>query len=55
MAPAQEQFEGWCGLGPESAKGKMVWQGYEPKPFEESDVDIEVRHIQVPSRFDHQC
>ena len=47
MAPKQEQFEGWCGLGPESAKGKMVWQGYEPKPFEESDVDIEISHCGV--------
>jgi alcohol dehydrogenase (NADP+) len=55
MTPTEEQFEGWCGLGPESAKGKMVWQGYEPKPFEESDIDIEVRHIRVPSPLNMAC
>ena len=36
------KFEGWVGLGPESAQGKMEWQGFDPKPFEETDVDIEV-------------
>jgi alcohol dehydrogenase (NADP+) len=39
---AVEQFEGWCGLAPDAAQGKMVWQGYQPKEWEESDVDIEV-------------
>ncbi|KAK4502367.1 hypothetical protein PRZ48_005792 [Zasmidium cellare] len=40
-------FEGWCGLAPDSADGKMVWQGYEPKPWEEDDVDIEISHCGV--------
>ena len=39
---SETKFEGWVGLGSESAEGKMVWQGYTPKPFEEMDVDIEV-------------
>lgn len=41
---ADVSFEGWVGLNAESAQGKMVWQGYMPKTFEETDVDIEVGH-----------
>lgn len=36
------KFEGWMGLDAESAKGNMVWQEYEPKPWEETDVDIKI-------------
>ena len=36
------KFEGWIGLGPESAEGKMQWGEFEPKKWEEEDVDIEV-------------
>ncbi|KAF7196272.1 NADP-dependent alcohol dehydrogenase 6 [Pseudocercospora fuligena] len=39
---SDQAFEGWCGLAPDAAQGKMVWQGYEPKPFEDQDVDIEI-------------
>ncbi|KYK56171.1 hypothetical protein DCS_08138 [Drechmeria coniospora] len=38
------KFEGWVALDPSSAEGKMVWQEYEPKAWEESDVDIQVTH-----------
>ncbi|KAK8207864.1 hypothetical protein M8818_004117 [Zalaria obscura] len=41
------KFEGWAGLNPDSAKGNLVWQGYEPKPFEETDVDIEISHCGI--------
>ncbi|KAJ6089271.1 hypothetical protein N7467_004487 [Penicillium canescens] len=41
------KFEGWCGLSPEAAKGKMVWQEFEPKPWEETDVDIKVTHCGI--------
>lgn len=49
---ADASFEGWVGLDAESAQGKMVWQGYKPKTFEETDVDIEVGHPETvrPSR-----
>lgn len=47
MAGEKEVFEGWCGLAPDAAEGKMVWQGYEPKPFDETDVDIEISHCGV--------
>ncbi|GIZ45711.1 hypothetical protein CKM354_000886600 [Cercospora kikuchii] len=40
-------FEGWCGLDKHSAEGNMVWQGYQPKEFEETDVDIEISHCGV--------
>ena len=40
---ADASFEGWVGLDAESANGKMVWQGYQPKTFEETDVEIEAR------------
>ena len=38
------KFEGWMGLDPSSAEGNMVWQEFEPKPWEENDVDIRVTH-----------
>ncbi|KAH6693485.1 zinc-binding dehydrogenase [Plectosphaerella plurivora] len=41
------KFEGWVGLGPDAAAGRMVWQSFEPKPWEESDVDIKVTHTSV--------
>ncbi|OQD80130.1 hypothetical protein PENANT_c039G04796 [Penicillium antarcticum] len=41
------KFEGWCGLSPEAGKGKMVWQEFEPKPWEETDVDIKVTHCGI--------
>ncbi|KJZ73110.1 hypothetical protein HIM_07494 [Hirsutella minnesotensis 3608] len=38
------KFEGWMGLDPSSAEGNMVWKEYEPKPWEETDVDIRITH-----------
>lgn len=35
------------GLNKESANGKMVWQEFEPKPWEETDVDIKVTHCGI--------
>lgn len=40
-------FEGWMGLDPDSAKGNMKWQGYEPKKFEDADVDIKITHCGI--------
>jgi alcohol dehydrogenase (NADP+) len=34
------KFEGWVGLDANSAKGNMVWQEFEPKTFEETDIDV---------------
>ncbi|RAK72267.1 NAD(P)-dependent alcohol dehydrogenase [Aspergillus fijiensis CBS 313.89] len=41
------KFEGWMGLGPEASEGKMVWQEFEPKPWEETDVDIKITHCGI--------
>ncbi|KAF4977541.1 hypothetical protein FZEAL_5912 [Fusarium zealandicum] len=38
------KFEGWMGRGPLSAEGNMVWKEYEPKPWEETDIDIKITH-----------
>lgn len=36
------KFEGWVGLDKSAAEGQMVWQEFEPKAWEETDVDIKV-------------
>jgi alcohol dehydrogenase (NADP+) len=41
------KFEGWCGHGPESAKGQMKWGEYEPKAWSEDDVDIKISHCGI--------
>lgn len=41
------KFEGWMGLDKDSADGKMVWQEFEPKPWEETDVDIKITHCGI--------
>lgn len=40
-------FEGWVGLDKNSVKGNLVWQKFEPKTFEETDVDV--------SSWDRRC
>lgn len=35
------------GLDKEAAKGKMVWQEFEPKPWEETDIDMRVTHCGI--------
>ena len=47
MTTQNYKFEGWMGLDAESAKGKLVWQEFKPKPFEETDVDIEITHCGI--------
>ncbi|KAH6961824.1 putative zinc-binding alcohol dehydrogenase [Ilyonectria sp. MPI-CAGE-AT-0026] len=42
-----EKFEGWVGLNSTAANGHMVWKSFEPKPWEETDVDIKVTHSSV--------
>ena len=36
------KFQGWMGLDKKSADGNMKWQEFEPKKWEETDVDIKV-------------
>ncbi|KAI3585516.1 NADP-dependent alcohol dehydrogenase [Fusarium oxysporum f. sp. albedinis] len=41
------KFEGWMGEDERSAEGNMVWQEYEPKKWEETDVDIRITHCGI--------
>ncbi|KAM4060691.1 alcohol dehydrogenase groES-like domain-containing protein [Hirsutella rhossiliensis] len=44
MVTTEYKFEGWMGLDPSSVEGNMVWREFEPKPWEETDVDIKITH-----------
>lgn len=44
---ADYKFQGWLGLDSSSVKGNMKWQQYEPKTWEETDVDIKVTHCGI--------
>jgi alcohol dehydrogenase (NADP+) len=48
------KFEGWLGHDKDSVKGNMVWGEFEPKPWEETDVDIEVTHCGICVRCMHE-
>ncbi|PLB48411.1 GroES-like protein [Aspergillus steynii IBT 23096] len=44
MAATDYKFEGWMGLDSSAIEGKMVWKEFEPKPWEETDIDIKITH-----------
>lgn len=44
MAGQDYKFEGWLGHDEDSVNGNMVWGDFEPKPWEETDIDIQVTH-----------
>lgn len=46
MASSSE-FEGWLGVDKSAAKGNMQWGKFEPKKWQEDDVDIEISHCGV--------
>ncbi|KAF4966423.1 hypothetical protein FZEAL_10661 [Fusarium zealandicum] len=41
------EFQGWLGKSPDAANGKMEWGPFEPKKWEENDVDIQITHCGV--------
>ncbi|KAI9759480.1 MAG: Peptidyl-prolyl cis-trans isomerase cyp8 [Chaenotheca gracillima] len=41
------KFQGWMGLDKNCVKGQMKWQQYEPKTWQETDVDIKVTHCGI--------
>ncbi|KAI4283124.1 MAG: hypothetical protein L6R38_002388 [Xanthoria sp. 2 TBL-2021] len=41
------KFQGWMGLDPSAVDGNMKWQSYEPKPWQETDVDIKITHAGI--------
>lgn len=47
MAQADYKFEGWMGLDPKAAGGNMVWQEFQPKTWEETDIDIKITHCGI--------
>ncbi|KAI0477372.1 zinc-binding dehydrogenase [Xylariaceae sp. FL0804] len=44
MSVCRYKFHGWKGYDASSAEGKMVWEEFEPKAWEETDIDIQVTH-----------
>jgi alcohol dehydrogenase (NADP+) len=48
MAQQQQsyQFQGWLGLDKNSI-GNLQWGSFEPKAWEETDVDIEISHCGI--------
>ena len=47
MTTQDYKFQGWLGLDKDSAKGNMKWDTYEPKAWEETDVDVRITHCGV--------
>lgn len=41
------KFEGWLGHSAKAAEGQMEWGTFEPKKWQENDVDIQVTHCSV--------
>jgi alcohol dehydrogenase (NADP+) len=41
------KFEGWLGYDVSAAQGEMVWAEFEPKEWEETDVDIKITHCGI--------
>ena len=41
------KFQGWLGLDKSAAEGNMAWKDFEPKTWEESDVDIKITHCGI--------
>ncbi|RYP00171.1 hypothetical protein DL764_006602 [Monosporascus ibericus] len=44
---SQSVFEGWVARDESSVSGNMRWMSYEPKPFEETDIEIKVSHCGI--------
>ncbi|KAH6621659.1 chaperonin 10-like protein [Chaetomium sp. MPI-SDFR-AT-0129] len=47
MGSIDYKFEGWLGLDKSASEGNMQWAEFEPKPWEETDVDIKVSHCGI--------
>ncbi|KAI9825664.1 MAG: hypothetical protein M1832_001008 [Thelocarpon impressellum] len=41
------EFQGWLGLDKSATEGKMQWGSFEPKKWEETDIDIKVTHCGI--------
>lgn len=47
MSPQDYKFEGWLAEDASAANGAMKWKEFEPKEWEETDVDIKVTHCGI--------
>ncbi|KAG7529693.1 hypothetical protein FFLO_05499 [Filobasidium floriforme] len=47
MSATDYKFEGWGAFGPDSVEGNFKKFEYEPKPWEETDVDIKIMYCGV--------
>jgi alcohol dehydrogenase (NADP+) len=48
MGSAQDyKFEGWMGYDKYAADGKLVWTEFDPKEWEETDIDIKISHCGI--------
>lgn len=41
------KFEGWLGKDAKAAEGNMQWEEFQPKTWQEDDVDIEISHCGI--------
>ncbi|KAF2758962.1 GroES-like protein [Pseudovirgaria hyperparasitica] len=48
------EFQGWLGEDEKSVQGHMKWGKFEPKKWEEDDVDIEISHCGICGSDLHQ-
>lgn len=42
-------FQGSLGFYADCARAQMQWVEFEPKPWEEDDIDIEISHCDIGS------
>ncbi|KAF2864897.1 chaperonin 10-like protein [Massariosphaeria phaeospora] len=50
MSPSNDStpaFEGWVAKDQSAADGNMQWDKFEPKPFEETDIEMAISHCGV--------
>lgn len=47
MSSQDYKFEGWLAEDASAAIGNMKWKEFEPKEWEETDIDIKVTHCGI--------
>lgn len=47
MVETSYTFEGWLGHDASAVDGNMQWGAFEPKKWDEDDVDIKVTHCGI--------
>jgi alcohol dehydrogenase (NADP+) len=47
MSSATSDFNGWVAHDPSAADGNMKWGNFEPKTFEDTDIEMDISHCGV--------